>query len=361
MPGTPDQVDLDVTVKEQPTGTCSSASASPAWRSSRCRPRSRRRTSSAPATSCRCSVNSGKSTRSTRCRYLDPYFTVDGVSRASTSTTARPTPPTLAVGAVRHRRARRRRALRRPVHRGRHGLPRRQPRAHASSRRSTRSPLQLLRLSCSSSATSTSYGAVHRRLGARHARQPDHHARRAAACALTVEVGRRRPAVLRACGYQQPVCTSADRARCTLLAQRRARLRRRPRRQAAAVLQELLRRRPGLGARLRHGSLGPADVNGNAIGGNRKVDRQRWSCSSRARARQRPDAAPRVLRRRRQRLRRRRDSSSNDLRASAGLGLCWTSPFGPLRCPSRSRSTQEHGDKIQRLQFQLRDRLLRSE
>ncbi len=43
----------------------------------------------------------------------------------------------------------------------------------------------------------------------------------------------------------------------------------------------------------------------------------------------------------------------NDLRASAGLGLSWISPVGPLRIAIANPVRKEAGDKIQRLQFQI--------
>ena len=45
--------------------------------------------------------------------------------------------------------------------------------------------------------------------------------------------------------------------------------------------------------------------------------------------------------------------SIGDLRASAGVGLSWISPMGPLRFSYATPIRQQTGDKIQRLQFQI--------
>ena len=45
--------------------------------------------------------------------------------------------------------------------------------------------------------------------------------------------------------------------------------------------------------------------------------------------------------------------SLGDLRASAGIGLSWISPMGPLRFSYATPIRQETGDKIQKLQFQI--------
>ena len=45
--------------------------------------------------------------------------------------------------------------------------------------------------------------------------------------------------------------------------------------------------------------------------------------------------------------------SFSDLRASAGIGLSWISPMGPLRFSYATPIRQETGDKIQKLQFQI--------
>ena len=42
-----------------------------------------------------------------------------------------------------------------------------------------------------------------------------------------------------------------------------------------------------------------------------------------------------------------------DLRASAGIGLSWISPVGPLRFAWAKPVRKQEGDKIQKFQFQI--------
>ena len=44
---------------------------------------------------------------------------------------------------------------------------------------------------------------------------------------------------------------------------------------------------------------------------------------------------------------------TGDLRASAGLGLSWISPIGPLRLAAAYPVRKFAGDRIQKLQFQI--------
>ena len=43
----------------------------------------------------------------------------------------------------------------------------------------------------------------------------------------------------------------------------------------------------------------------------------------------------------------------NELRTSAGVGLSWVSPVGPLRFAIANPIRKQAGDRIQRLQFQI--------
>jgi outer membrane protein insertion porin family len=43
----------------------------------------------------------------------------------------------------------------------------------------------------------------------------------------------------------------------------------------------------------------------------------------------------------------------NDMRASAGLGLTWVSPVGPLKLSYGTPIRKKPTDRIQRLQFQI--------
>jgi outer membrane protein insertion porin family len=45
--------------------------------------------------------------------------------------------------------------------------------------------------------------------------------------------------------------------------------------------------------------------------------------------------------------------SASDLRASAGVGLSWVSPVGPLKLSYGSPIRKKPEDRIQRLQFQI--------
>jgi outer membrane protein insertion porin family len=45
--------------------------------------------------------------------------------------------------------------------------------------------------------------------------------------------------------------------------------------------------------------------------------------------------------------------SASDLRASAGLGISWLSPVGPLRLAYATPLRKQTDDKIQRFQFQI--------
>ena len=47
------------------------------------------------------------------------------------------------------------------------------------------------------------------------------------------------------------------------------------------------------------------------------------------------------------------DVKADSLRASAGLGLSWISPVGPLKLSYGTPIRKEPGDRIQRLQFQI--------
>jgi len=47
------------------------------------------------------------------------------------------------------------------------------------------------------------------------------------------------------------------------------------------------------------------------------------------------------------------DLKLNEMRASAGIGLSWISPLGPLRLAYAQPFRKFTGDKIQKLQFQI--------
>ena len=108
--------------------------ASPAWRRSWSRPRSRRRTSSAAASSSRPTSTAASVNQVYSLSYIDPYCTVDGVSRGFDVYKRNTDASSLAVGAVRHRLARRRRQVRLPGVRERLGQLRRSTSSRSSSR-----------------------------------------------------------------------------------------------------------------------------------------------------------------------------------------------------------------------------------
>jgi outer membrane protein insertion porin family len=96
-------------------------------------------------------------------------------------------------------------------------------------------------------------------------------------------------------------------------------------------------------------SLGPQDVNGNALGGNRKATGSVELLFPMPGAANDPSL----------RLEWFVDGGNvftqsfqfNDMRYATGLGLVWTSPFGPLRLSFAQPLNAQSGDHIQRLQF----------
>ena len=135
--------------------------------------------------------------------------------------------------------------------------------------------------------------SLHRRLVARHARQPDlprRAARYQRASKSSSPCGDLHVLPARATSTSGTTRSTRD---FTLHAERRDRLRRRLRRQAAAVLQELLRRRPRLGARLSSRLARPAATSSaTSLGGNRKIVGNAELLFPMPGAEQRPVAAP---------------------------------------------------------------------
>ena len=128
-----------------------------------------------------------RSTRPTRCRYTDPYYTVDGVSRGFDLYLREIDADEQRPRQLPDEDAGRRHALRRPDHRARHDQLRPRLRAHEDRR-----PSPTAR--SSTSTTSSTFGAEerrdtrHRRLDARQPRQPDLSDQGHAADSANVEV-----------------------------------------------------------------------------------------------------------------------------------------------------------------------------
>ena len=140
----------------------------------------------------------------------------------------------------------------------------------------------------------------------------------------------------------------------TLAPERRTRLRRGHRRPRLPGLQELLRRRHRLGARLRELVAGyRRPVHLRRPGRRQARDRQRRAAVPVPGQRRRPHAALVRLRRRRPGLPGERADPTSQLRYSAGIGLSWISPVGPLKLSYAKPLNAKPGDRLERFQFQM--------
>ncbi|MBV8033398.1 MAG: outer membrane protein assembly factor BamA [Betaproteobacteria bacterium] len=97
-------------------------------------------------------------------------------------------------------------------------------------------------------------------------------------------------------------------------------------------------------------SLGPRDQNGNAIGGNKKVTGSAEFLMPFPGAEKEPSLRLAAFLDAGQ-VYGSGDRVFSDLRYSTGLGLSWTSPFGPLRLSFAFPLNRKEGDNVQRLQF----------
>jgi outer membrane protein insertion porin family len=164
-----------------------------------------------------------------------------------------------------------------------------------------------------------------------------------------VEVGLavRRSFLLQALVHQPGLLARLRRLRAH--AARRHRLRGRVRRQAAAVLQGVLRRRRGLGARLRVGIAGTAR-HLRQLAGRQAQDRRQCRALL-------PDPQGRQVgahvgvRDAGQIYVNGFQPEFENFRYSAGLGLAWNSPIGPLKFSYAIPINTIPADKIQRFQF----------
>ncbi len=98
-------------------------------------------------------------------------------------------------------------------------------------------------------------------------------------------------------------------------------------------------------------SLGPRDVNGNALGGNRKVNGSVEFQFPMPGANRDPSLRLAAFLDAGQVYAEGEKIDFSALRYSAGVGLNWTSPFGPLRLSLGFPLNAKPEDKIQRLQF----------
>jgi len=110
-----------------------------------------------------------------------------------------------------------------------------------------------------------------------------------------------------------------------------ARRRRRLRKQALAVLQELLLGGIGSVRGFRTASLGPRDLDGAFLGGTRKLNGTNGAPVPDARQRARPLDEARSLRRRRQVYGSTDKVELSQLRAAYGFSFAWNSPIGPMK------------------------------
>ena len=98
-------------------------------------------------------------------------------------------------------------------------------------------------------------------------------------------------------------------------------------------------------------SLGPVDANNNALGGNRKVTGSVEFQFPMPGAAKDPSLRLAAFVDGGQVYAKGQKIELKDLRYSTGLGLAWQSPFGPLRLSFATPLNKKDGDRIQRLQF----------
>jgi outer membrane protein insertion porin family len=98
-------------------------------------------------------------------------------------------------------------------------------------------------------------------------------------------------------------------------------------------------------------SLGPKDFNGNALGGNRKVGGSAEFLFPMPGADKEPSLRLSAFVDAGQVYGEGEKIALSALRYSSGVGLSWTSPFGPLRLSFAIPLNKKEDDHIQRLQF----------
>ena len=339
---------------------CCSASASPAWRRSRCRARSRRRTSSAAASSSRPTSTAAASTQVYSLSYLDPYYTVDGVSRGFDVYKRKTDASSLAVGAYATDAVGGGVKFGYPVSRDRRGRLRPQRWRRSSSQIFATSPLQYIDF------VNQFGNELHLR---QRQRRPGRATRATASCRRTRARVQRVGSELAGGDLsvlppelQPPVVLPRSARDVTLLLRGELGYADGYGGKPLPFFKNFYAGGPGSVRGYRPFSLGPQDVVRQRARRQRARSPAAPSCCSRCRA---PTATSRCAWRRSStpaRSTRGQKVELGELRFAAGVGAELGLAVRPAAsCRSRARSTSRHGDQVQRLQFTLRHRILRLE
>jgi outer membrane protein insertion porin family len=100
-------------------------------------------------------------------------------------------------------------------------------------------------------------------------------------------------------------------------------------------------------------TLGPQDINGDPIGGNRKIVGNIEVLFPMPGAENDKSLRLGAFVDAGQVWGQGQDLSFSDLRYSTGISIAWNSPFGPLKLSAAQPLNNKPGDQIQRLQFQF--------
>ena len=358
MPGTPDQVDLTINVEEKPTGNLLLGAGFSQRRQAVAdrldQAGQRLRLGQLPR-------HRGQHQQVQPRRWCSarsiPYFTIDGISRAI-DLYYRTTQPLNSQGEeyklVTPGRVD---ALRRAVQRVRHGVLRHRRRAHRDQAAATSLPNSYF-LYREQFGDDQQLGAADHRLGARRPRQRAR-ADRGPLPARQPRVVRRSATRVPARQLQFQQYFPLTRA-FTLGVNARARLRQGPGRPAVPDLQELLRRRPGLGARLRAGLARPGRRHRRLHRRQPRGSTSTPSCTCRCpapattgRCACSASSTPATSG-----ARTRRSTLRQPARFGRRRPVSWISPVGPLKLSYGTPIRKQPDDRIQRLPVPDRDRLL---
>jgi outer membrane protein insertion porin family len=291
-------------------------------------------------------LNTSRTNRTLVLSTVDPYFTVDGISRAVDVfyRTSRPLNPGRRIP---DQHAGRVGALRRAGLRLRHRLRGHRCREHAH-RHLDRHPEQLLTTASLRRQQPDAF-AADAGLGAR--RRDSALAPRPAATSASTSSG----ALPATCATCAPTCSTRSTGRCPADdagRERRTRLGKGLGGKPYPVFKNFYGGglgRCGPSSRARWASSTPPAPSSAAP----PLQPQRRAVLPGAGHRQRQAPAHLRLRRHRQRLARGREDHTAQLRASAGLGLSWISPVGPLKLSWGVPLRVQRNDRIQRFQFQI--------